>query len=166
MGRMRDLEAMGDGELLELKHEIEGILESRRREERERRRRERAESLGEGGVWLEWEHTNCGKCPRCAAGLYVHGPYWYEYRYTGGKMKSRYVGKRLSEDTAREHARPAWSGMAPEELHPAGVARARADAERRYAEIVAQHEAEPRSLGKVPAEDYPVEADREHPPFV
>ncbi len=131
---------MGDGQLLSLKAEIEAILESRRREERERRRREKAESLGEGGRWLEYEHTNCGKCPRCAAGLYVHGPYWYLYEYTGGRMKSKYIGRTLAESAAEEHDFPEHAGSRPEDIYPAEVARERADAERRYAEIVAERQ--------------------------
>lgn len=141
MARTSDLETMGDGELLSLKHGIEAVLEGRRHEERERWRRERMESVGEGGRWLEWEHTNCGKCPRCAAGLYVHGPYWYEYRYSGGRMRSRYIGRSFSEKAAEEHGFPELAGSRPEDVYPAGVARERAEAERRYAEIVAERRA-------------------------
>ena len=49
MARTSELEAMGDGELLPLKHEIEAVLDGRRREKRGRQRRERAESVSEGG---------------------------------------------------------------------------------------------------------------------
>ena len=135
------LHAMGDADLLRLKYEVEAILEDRRREERERQRRERAEALGEGGRWLEFEHTNCGKCPRCAAGLYVHGPYWYLYEYTGGKMRSRYVGRSFSEKAAEDHGFPELAGSRPEDVYPAEVARERAETERRYAEIVAERRA-------------------------
>lgn len=118
MGRMRDLEAMGDGELLVLKHEIEGILESRRREARERRRRERVESLGEGGRWLEHEKVNCGRCKKCAGGGRHHGPYWYLYEYTGGKMRSRYVGRRLFGEAAGAMGREDLADKRPEEVYP------------------------------------------------
>ena len=136
-----DLDAMGNGELLSLKREIAAVLEGRRRKERERQRQERAESAGEGGRWLEFEHTNCGKCPRCAAGLYVHGPYWYLYEYTGGKMRSKYLGRSLTEGKAEEHGFPELAGLRPEDVHPVEVAAGRAETERRYAEIVAERRA-------------------------
>jgi hypothetical protein len=35
-----------------------------------------------------------GRCRKCADGP-GHGPYWYRYRWSDGKMHKRYVGKRL-----------------------------------------------------------------------
>lgn len=50
-----------------------------------------------GGKTYRLEYTRCGKAAcRCAAGT-LHGPYWYSYWMEGGKTKSRYVGKELSE---------------------------------------------------------------------
>lgn len=120
-----------------LKRELEAVLEKRRREERERRRRERGKSVGKGGRWLEYEHTNCGECPRYAAGLHIHGPYWYLCEYTGGKMRSRYVGRIFSEKAAEEHGLPDLVGLRPEDVYPVEVARERAETERRYAGTVA-----------------------------
>jgi len=50
--------------------------------------------------WLyRQELVDCGKgvsgrCRKCANGP-GHGPYWYRYRWSDGKMHKRYVGKRL-----------------------------------------------------------------------
>ncbi len=45
-------------------------------------------------VTLRQQWVRCGKatCTRCP-----HGPYWYAYWREGGKRRSRYVGKLLSE---------------------------------------------------------------------
>ena len=45
------------------------------------------------GVTYRLEHVLCGKpqC-RCAAGA-CHGPYWYAYWFTNGKIRKRYIGK-------------------------------------------------------------------------
>jgi hypothetical protein len=50
--------------------------------------------------WLyRREFVDCGKgangrCRKCSNGP-GHGPYWYRYRWSMGKMHKRYVGKRL-----------------------------------------------------------------------
>ena len=50
--------------------------------------------------WLyRLELVDCGKgwsgrCQKCADGP-GHGPYWYRYRWEDGKMRKRYVGKKL-----------------------------------------------------------------------
>ncbi len=52
--------------------------------------------------WLfRQELVDCGKggsgrCRKCVNGP-GHGPYWYRYRWSDGKMHKRYVGKRLPE---------------------------------------------------------------------
>jgi len=48
-----------------------------------------------GKMTYRLEKIRCGKqeC-RCANGE-LHGPYWYSYHKEAGKLKSRYVGKRL-----------------------------------------------------------------------
>lgn len=48
------------------------------------------------------EKVRCGK-PNCrCAGGKLHGPYWYLYRRKGGRLASKYVGKRLpnAEDSS------------------------------------------------------------------
>jgi hypothetical protein len=57
--------------------------------------REVVETLREGAIVFQHERVRCGKhgC-RCAEGK-LHGPYWYSYQRDGGKVKSRYVGKKL-----------------------------------------------------------------------
>src|SRR5260370_828735 len=45
------------------------------------------------GWTYQLRYVRCGK-PRCrCAGGRGHGPYWYAFRYRGGRMFSRYVGK-------------------------------------------------------------------------
>ena len=50
--------------------------------------------------WLfKLEMVDCGRgqtgrCQKCADGP-GHGPYWYRYRWSDGKMHKRYVGKNL-----------------------------------------------------------------------
>lgn len=45
------------------------------------------------------EKVRCGKpnC-RCAQGK-LHGPYWYLYQRRNGKLTSKYIGKRLAQDS-------------------------------------------------------------------
>jgi hypothetical protein len=57
------------------------------------------ESRQAGKVTYRLEMVKCGKLTcRCASGL-LHGPYWYAYQKQAGRLKSRYVGKNLSEPT-------------------------------------------------------------------
>ncbi|MCA1838895.1 MAG: hypothetical protein ABR507_06410 [Actinomycetota bacterium] len=48
-----------------------------------------------GKVSYRLEPVRCGKpgCTRCP-----HGPYWYAYWREGGRVRSRYIGRRLPED--------------------------------------------------------------------
>jgi hypothetical protein len=57
--------------------------------------REVVETLREGAIVFQHEKVRCGKhgC-KCAEGD-LHGPYWYSYQRDGGKVKSKYVGKKL-----------------------------------------------------------------------
>lgn len=119
---VEDLRRMGEERLLALVREIEAILT-------ERRGGEVGEGAGgEGGRWLRFEYTKCGKCSRCADGRYVHGPYWYLYEYTGGKMKSTYVGRRVTDGVASAHGAPGLAGKRPEDVYPREVERLRAGA--------------------------------------
>lgn len=127
---MRKISEMGEAELSALSREIETALEERRRE-RDRPEREEARVDGAGGRWLRFEFANCGKCARCTSGRYVHGPYWYLYEYIGGKMRSTYVGRRISEEAARAHGTPGLAGKRPQDIYPAEVAERRATAQQR-----------------------------------
>lgn len=52
-----------------------------------------------GGCYrLEW--VRCGKerCKKCAAGGQGHGPYWYKYHWSGGRVRKTYVGKERPAD--------------------------------------------------------------------
>jgi hypothetical protein len=61
--------------------------------------REVVESRQAGKVTYRLEMVKCGKLTcRCASGQ-LHGPYWYAYQKQAGRLKSRYVGKDLSEPT-------------------------------------------------------------------
>lgn len=115
---MQDLQGMPAGELRRLIGEAREELRRREVEERSRRRRERAESAGESGRWLEHERVNCGRCKRCVGGGRHHGPYWYLYEYRGGRMRSRYVGRRLFGDAAAQMGREDLAEMTPEEAYP------------------------------------------------
>jgi hypothetical protein len=51
------------------------------------------------GWLLRQELVDCGKaesgrCRKCANGP-AHGPYWFRYRWSEGKMHKQYVGKTL-----------------------------------------------------------------------
>ena len=48
-----------------------------------------------GKVSYRLEPVNCGKpgCSRCP-----HGPYWYAYWREGGRVRSRYIGRKLTAD--------------------------------------------------------------------
>src|SRR5215212_7005751 len=41
------------------------------------------------------EMVRCGKdtCKKCTNDAYGHGPYWYLYRYSAGKVRKTYIGK-------------------------------------------------------------------------
>ena len=48
-----------------------------------------------GKVSFRLESVKCGKpgCTRCP-----HGPYWYAYWREGGRVRSRYIGRRHPEE--------------------------------------------------------------------
>lgn len=50
-------------------------------------------------VTYRQEGVRCGKagCTRCP-----HGPYWYAYWRQEGKLRSRYIGRTLPEETSDE----------------------------------------------------------------
>lgn len=56
----------------------------------------------QGSVTYKQELVRCGKknC-KCAKGI-GHGPYWYKYYNEGGRTRSEYIGKHLSETLAQQ----------------------------------------------------------------
>ncbi len=51
------------------------------------------------GVTYQLEKIRCGKAGcKCAKGA-LHGGYWYAYFRSHGKLKSKYIGKVLTEIT-------------------------------------------------------------------
>ncbi len=64
----------------------------------ERPGREVVERRRYRGMWVQREKVRCGKATcKCAHGA-AHGPYWYAYWSEGGKMRSKYIGKRLPDE--------------------------------------------------------------------
>jgi hypothetical protein len=58
---------------------------------------EQVEAERRGKITFRQELVRCGRrgCTRCP-----HGPYWYAYWREDGRLRSRYIGKRL-EDVPR-----------------------------------------------------------------
>lgn len=84
-------------ELIETAAAIEGELTRRALAARDSggRHGEVIEERPAAGGTYRLEKVRCGKLNcRCAAGK-LHGPYWYLYQRRGGKLTSKYVGKRL-----------------------------------------------------------------------
>jgi hypothetical protein len=135
----RALTEMDDGQLEALRSKVSS-LQDRRLEEQvfkdaEARRwaaEERESKSGDGSGHVRWEMVRCNDCPRCKAGIKPHGPYLYRYFWKDGKLKSKYLGKKISSGEATERYP---EGTTPESLDPAGVARAQADVARQWAEI-------------------------------
>ena len=112
------LDGLSTGEIRALIDEASAILAEREAEERRLLEEEKRVNRGEGGSWLEHELVNCGNCPRCRAGGRHHGPYWYLYRYTGSRMVSRYIGRRLTKETAGELGKAEIVDLRPEDAFP------------------------------------------------
>ena len=112
------LEGLSTGEIRALIEDARDELSRRKTEEERLRQQEKESHRGEGGSWLEHELVSCGKCSRCLSGERAHGPYWYIYRYTGSKMISSYIGRKLPEEAARRISREALAGLRPEEAFP------------------------------------------------
>lgn len=121
----KQLQGLSTGEIRSLIEEATAVLAEREAEERhlqegreEQRDGQESARRGEGGRWLERELINCGNCRRCGDGGRHHGPYWYLYRYTGSRMTSRYVGRRLDAALAQELGKPELGDLTPEEAFP------------------------------------------------
>jgi hypothetical protein len=76
-------------------HEIIRKAEESARVEQSQPRRQIVEERTVANRAYRLEGVRCGKekC-KCARGK-LHGPYWYSYSRVEGRVKSRYVGKKL-----------------------------------------------------------------------
>ena len=92
MGLDRELiasvRALDEYDLRRLLIFVRGLLVARQGEEWDGPGRKR------GKVTFRQEAVRCGRkgCTRCP-----HGPYWYAYWREDGRLRSRYIGKRLPE---------------------------------------------------------------------
>lgn len=137
-----ELTELTDAQLEALRGRVED-LQSRRLEEQVRRDAEARANAGaaeeakggDGRGHIRWEMINCGDCHKCHAGLRPHGPYWYQYRWKDGKLKGKYLGKRIPAAAASE-SHP--EGSRPEDVYPASVARVQADNARQWAVLQEQ----------------------------
>ena len=55
----------------------------------------RSFKVGGGTVTMQREWVLCGRCPK------YHGPYWYAYNRSEGKLDKAYVGVKYDEAKAR-----------------------------------------------------------------
>lgn len=85
---IRSIRALDEYDLRRLVIFVRGLLVARHGAEWEPARSRR------GKVTYRQEMVRCGRdsCSRCP-----HGPYWYAYWREGGRLRSRYIGKRLPE---------------------------------------------------------------------
>jgi hypothetical protein len=81
-------------QLLDLAALVEGLLaeiEQQPPEVPERADREVVEKTVIGAITFQLERVRCGKnCNGCP-----HGPYWYAYYRSAGRVVSKYIGKEL-----------------------------------------------------------------------
>lgn len=85
------------GELGEIVRSLE--QQSSDSESVEGKGREIIETQRMGDRLYQLERVRCGKAGCKCAGIdgELHGPYWYAYWRENGRLKSRYVGKRLRQ---------------------------------------------------------------------
>jgi hypothetical protein len=84
---LRRIRSLDEHDLRRLLIFARGLLVTRHGEPREQPERG-------GKVTFRQERVRCGRagCTSCP-----HGPYWYAYWREGGKLRSRYIGKRLPD---------------------------------------------------------------------
>ena len=84
---IRQVRGLDEYDLRRLQIFVRGLLVAREGRDFELSGRERR-----GKVTFRQERVRCGRatCTRCP-----HGPYWYAYWREGGRLRSRYIGKRL-----------------------------------------------------------------------
>lgn len=84
---IRQVRALDEYDLRRLTIFVRGLLLSR-----EGREFDQQDPEPRGKVTFRQQAVKCGRdnCSRCP-----HGPYWYAYWREGGRLRSRYIGKRL-----------------------------------------------------------------------
>jgi hypothetical protein len=84
---LRRIRALDEHDLRRLLIFARGLLVTRHGEAPDESRRK-------GKVTFRQEYVRCGRegCSRCP-----HGPYWYAYWREAGRLRSRYIGKRLPD---------------------------------------------------------------------
>ena len=89
---IRQVRALDQYDLRRLLILVKGMLVQQGDEEPESQERP---ASGPGKVSYRLEPVNCGKpgCSRCP-----HGPYWYAYWREGGRVRSKYIGRKLTVD--------------------------------------------------------------------
>lgn len=87
---IRELRGLDEYDLRRLMIFVRGLLVARQGQDLE----VEASPEPKGKVTFRQERVRCGRpnCARCP-----HGPYWYAYWREGGRLRSRYIGKRLPE---------------------------------------------------------------------
>jgi hypothetical protein len=85
---LRRIRTLDEHDLRRLLIFARGLLVTRHGPDQQEERTQR------GRITYRQEHVRCGRrgCTRCP-----HGPYWYAYWREGGRLRSRYIGKRLPE---------------------------------------------------------------------
>lgn len=86
---IRRVRGLDEYDLRRLQIFVRGLLVARRDEDFDLE-----PSSPRGKVTYREELVRCGRdnCSRCP-----HGPYWYAYWREGGRLRSRYIGKRLPD---------------------------------------------------------------------
>jgi hypothetical protein len=89
---IKQIRSLDEYDLRRLLIFVKGVLVSKS----ERVPEEAESAIKPGKVSYRLEAVNCGKpgCSRCP-----HGPYWYAYWREGGRVRSRYIGRRLPPST-------------------------------------------------------------------
>lgn len=94
---------LDDAELAELDARLHELIARREAEAREpypvKEGREVAEERKAGTWTLRLEFVRCGKDNCHCARDRGHGPYWYAYSRSRGRVVSEYIGKSLSKFT-------------------------------------------------------------------
>lgn len=96
---IRGIRGLDEYDLRRLMIFVRGLLVSR-----QARELAEPEAARRGKVTFRQERVRCGRasCTRCP-----HGPYWYAYWREGGRLRSRYIGKRLPAVSGTREPAPA-----------------------------------------------------------
>lgn len=89
---IREVRGLDEYDLRRLQIFVRGLLVAREGDEESS-----PGSRRPGAVTFRQERVRCGRptCTKCP-----HGPYWYAYWREDGRLRSRYIGKRLPSTAA------------------------------------------------------------------